>query len=196
MHLFIELFTFGCFVAVLVHAAWCREGEGLALFGSLVALGFVRENAVVLRGLLYGFAPLHLMLGKAPLIATIIWGFSIYAALVWAQEATGEPIGLRTPSVRVLGAVALFMIALACFYEPFLRLIGMARWQEGTRATLGVPWIALVGYPTLAVGFLALWGGAAARGAGVRFAVLVVGIPALALGHAFGLQAVKRALGW
>jgi hypothetical protein len=166
------------------------------LLAALFLLGLLRENAVAIRALLYDFAPLSLRLGRAPLIATIIWGFSIYAALVFAEEVTGEPIGERIPSARALGAVALFMIALVGFYEPFLARVGMARWQEGTRATLGVPWIALVGYPTLAVGFLLLWGWAARRAKSLRLAILVLGIPALAMGHAFGLQALKRWLDW
>ena len=155
-----------------------------------------RWEGVAIREILYGFAPLHLHLGRAPLIATIIWGLSIYAAIVFAEEVTGEPARRRIPSAKTLGAVALFMIALAGFYEPFLARVGMARWQEGTRATLGVPWIALVGYPTLAVGFLLLWGWVARRAKSLRFAILVLGIPALAIGHAFGLQALKDSLGW
>lgn len=196
MHLFLELFTLGAFVALIVHGAWHRGGEGLALFAGLLALGFVRENAVAIREILYGFAPLALNLGRAPLIATVIWGLSIYAAMVFAEEVTGDPIGRRIPSARALGAVALFMIALVGFYEPFLARVGMARWQEGTRATLGVPWIALVGYPTLAAGFLLLWGWASTRKVGLRLAILALGLPALALGHALGLQALKNALGW
>ncbi len=197
MHLFIELFTLGAFLCVLIHAARTRgRRSGVALLAALFLLGLLRENAVAIRSLLYDFAPLTLNLGRAPLIATIIWGFSIYAALVFAEETTGEPIGGRIPSARALGAVALFMIALVGFYEPFLARIGMARWQEGTRSTLGVPWIALVGYPTLSVGFLLLWGLSSERKIALRLAVLFLGLPALALGHAFGLQALKGALGW
>lgn len=195
MHLFLELFTLGAFVALIVHAVRHRAADGIALFAGLLALGFVRENAVAIRALLYDFAPLALNLGRAPLIATIIWGFSIYAAMVFAEEVTGEAIGSRVPSARALGAVALFMIALVGFYEPFLARVGMARWHDGTRATLGVPWIALIGYPTLAAGFLLLWGWAARRSLGFRLAILALGLPTLALGHAFGLQALKAALG-
>ncbi len=196
MHLFIELFTLGAFLGTVWHAARTRGREGVALLAALFLLGLLRENAVAVRSLLYDFAPLALNLGRAPLIATVFWGFSIYAAVVFAEEVTGETIGSRVPPPRALGAVVLFMIALVGFYEPFLARIGMARWQEGTRATLGVPWIALVGYPTLAVGFLLLWGWAARRTAPLRLAILAPGLPALALGHAFGLQALKRWLGW
>jgi len=196
MHLFIELFTLASFLAIVFHAAWSRGRSGIALLSALFLLGLLRENAVAIRALLYDFAPLSLNLGRAPLIATIIWSFSIYAALVFGEEVTSEPIGGSVPSVPALGAVALFMIALVGFYEPFLARIGMARWQEGTRATLGVPWIALLGYPTLAVGILLLWGWAAGRRAAFRLAILVPGLPALALCHAFGLQALKRWLGW
>lgn len=196
MHLFIEVFTFLAFLATVWHAGSTRGRSGIALLSSLFLLGLIRENAVAIRALLYDFAPLTLQLGRAPLIATVIWGFSIYAALVFAEEVTGGPIGHRIPSARALGATALFMIALVGFYEPFLARIGMARWQEGTRATLGVPWIALIGYPTLAVGFLILWGGAARRSRALRVAIVALSLPALALGHAFGLQALKNSLGW
>ena len=174
-----------------------RGWTGVRLLGALLLLGFLRESFVALRELLYRFAPLHLRLGRAPLLASIIWGFSIYAAVVWAERISKEPFGERRPSSRFLAWVALFMIALACFYEPVLALLGMARWQEGTRATFGVPWIAWVGYPTLAVLFLLLWGWAAERSsAGRRVAALFVPLPFLAIGHAWGLQALKRALGW
>jgi hypothetical protein len=196
MHLFLELFTFGAFLAMIVHAAWFREGEGVALLSALFLLGLLRENAVAIRALLYDFAPLALRAGRAPLIATIIWGLSIYAAMVFAEEVTGARVGPGIPSAKALGAVVLFMIALVGFYEPFLARVGMARWQDGTRSTLGVPWIALIGYPTLAVGFLLLWGWAARRRGALRLAILALGLPALGLGHAFGLQALKSALGW
>ncbi|HEV7670022.1 MAG TPA: hypothetical protein VGS22_15995 [Thermoanaerobaculia bacterium] len=196
MHLFIELFTFGAFVAIFAHAARTRGRSGVALLSALFLLGLLRENAVAIRALLYDFAPLTLNLGRAPLIATIIWGFSIYAALVFAEEVMGEAIGSRVSSPWTFGAVALFMVALVGFYEPFLAEIGMARWQEGTCATLGVPWIALIGYPTLAVGFLLLWEWAASRTIPLRLAILALGLPVLALGHAFGLQALKAALDW
>lgn len=165
MHLFIEVFTLASFLAIVSHATWSRGRSGLALLSALFLLGLLRENAVAIREILYGFAPLALRLGRAPLIATIIWGFSIYAALVFAEEVTGQPIGDSVPSVTALGAVALFMIA-------------------------------LVGYPALAVGFLLLWGWAVRRATSLRLAILAFGIPALALGHAFGLQALKDLLAW
>lgn len=196
MHLFFELSILVCFLASAGHAVRTRGRSGGALFAALFLLGLARESWVLLRDLLYGFAPLHLLLGRTPLIATLIWGFSLYAAAVWAEAVTGEPLE-RQPSARFLAAVALFMVALAGFYEPLLELAGMARWQEGTRSTLGVPWIALVGYPTLATAFFALWGGLPSRpGAwgrrGAGFALL----PLLGVLHAQGLQLLKRSLGW
>jgi hypothetical protein len=150
----------------------------------------------VLRDILYGFAPLHLMFGRAPLIASIIWGYSIYAAVVWAETVSGERYGARRPSGRFLAFVAVFMIALACFYEPFLALIGMARWQAGTRTVLGIPLITWIGYPSLAVPFLLLWSWAMGRDSRAkRLATLLIPLPFLAIGHALGLQAVKDALG-
>jgi hypothetical protein len=199
VHLFVELLTLVFFLACVAHAFRFRGRTGLAFFGAMLLLGFLRENFVTLRDILYGFAPLHLRLGRAPLIAAIIWGYSIYAAVVWTEAVTGEPLeGPRRPTARFLLLAALFMMALACFYEPFLALIHMARWQPGTRATLGVPWIAVVGYPALAVPFLLLWSGTLRRSArpGTRAATLLLVLPPLALGHALGLQALKDALGW
>jgi hypothetical protein len=68
----------------------------------------------------------------------------------------------------------------------------------GTATWLEVPRIALVGYPTLAVAALALVGTILGRwrSVGARLAALAVAIPALALAHAAGLVALKRALGW
>lgn len=190
MHLFIEVLTLVSFLATVAHAVLLRGRSGAALFGSLLFLGLVRENFVVLREVLYGFSPLSLMLGKAPLIASIIWGYSIYLAVVWAEELTGEPLREDRPSPRFLAAAALFMMALACFYEPFLALIRMARWQEGTRMTLDVPWIALVGYPTLTVLYLLL------RSRAKQPLVFYAGLAGLALAHAAGLQGLKDLLGW
>lgn|GEM_PF-5533278 len=176
-------------------------------FGALFVLGFVRESLVALYDLLYGFAPLTFSVGKAPLIAAVIWGFSIYAAVTWT-EAVGwgsafeefeeeERRGDRSPGPRFYLGAALFMIALACFYEPFLDLVGMARWEVGTRTTLGVPWIALVGYPTLTVPFLALWTGLRRRvSGGRRWFLTFAALPVLALVHGWGLQALKDGLGW
>jgi hypothetical protein len=194
LHLFIELLTLAAFLATAAHAAWLRGRPGAAIFGAMLLLGLVRENAVALREVLYGFAPLHLMLGKAPLIASVVWGFSIYLALVWAELMTGEPLADRRASARLLGAVSLFMIALAWFYEPFLALIEMARWQEGTRTVLDVPLIAMVGYPSLAVAFLLLWTWSRRRGLGPLPTLAALAV--LAVGHAFSLQALKDLLGW
>lgn len=196
MHLFIEILTLVFFLACAAHAA-ARGRQGAAFFGAMLLLGFLRENFVTVRDILYGFSPLHLMFGRAPLIASIIWGYSIYAAVVWTETVTGDRLEDRRPSLRFLGLTALFMIALACFYEPFLTLIHMARWQPGTRATLGVPWITWIGYSTLAVLFLLLWGWAMERKTSAgRAAALLLPLPLLAFGHAWGLQAVKTALGW
>lgn len=203
MHLFIETLTLVFFLGCAAHAVATRGRSGAALFGAMLLLGFLRENFVTLRDILYGFGPLHLRFGRAPLIASIIWGYSIYAAVVWAEAVSegrggrGERLEDRRPSGRFLALAALFMIALACFYEPFLALIHMARWQAGTRTTLGVPWITWIGYPTLAVLFLFLWGWAMERRtvAG-RAAALLVPLPVLACGHAAALQALKTALGW
>ena len=197
MHLFIEILTLLFFLACAAHAAATRGRTGAAFFAAMLLLGFLRENFVTVRDLLYGFGPLHLMFGRAPLIAAIIWGYSIYAAVVWTETVSGERLEDRRPSLRFLARTALFMIALACFYEPFLALLHMARWQPGTRSTLGVPWITWIGYPTLAVLFLLLWGWALERRtvAG-RAAALLIPLPLLAFGHAWGLQAVKTAFGW
>jgi hypothetical protein len=193
MHLFIEILTLAFFLATVAHAVYLRGREGAAFFAALLYLGFVRENVVTLRDVLYGFSPLHLMLGKAPLIASIIWGYSIYAAVIWAEAVSGERLSSRRPSPRFLGLAALFMMALACFYEPFLKLIGMAKWQEGTRTVLDVPLIALIGYPSLTVLFLPLWSWALC---GRRAAALAAALTVLAVVHALGLQALKDFLGW
>jgi len=196
MHLLIEVLTLLFFLGFVAHAVILRGVAGAAFFGAMLLLGFLRENFVALRDILYGFAPLHLMFGRAPLIASIIWGYSIYAALVWAEGVSGEQYGTRRPSARFLVLVALFMIALACFYEPFLALIGMARWQAGTRSVLGVPLITWLGYPSLAILFLLLWSWAMERDSGAkRAAALLVSLPVLAVGHALGLQAIKDVLG-
>jgi hypothetical protein len=198
MHLFIELLTLAFFLGAVAHALALRGRIGAAFFGAMFLLGFLRENFVILREILYGFSPLHLMLGRAPLIASIVWGYSIYAAVIWAETVSGERLDTRRPSGRFLGLVALFMMALAVFYEPFLALIRMAKWQEGTWRVLGVPPIALIGYPTLTVLFLLLWTWVLRRSPrpGVRAALLLVTLPVLALGHALGLQELKGLLAW
>lgn len=197
MHLFFELSILLCFLASAGQAVRTRGRYGLELFAALFLLGLTRESWVLLRDLLYGFAPLHLLLGRTPLIATLIWGFSLYAAALWAEAATGERLARHRPSARFLAAVALFMAALAGFYEPLLALAGMARWQEGTRSTLGVPWIALVGYPSLAAAFFALWGALHSRLRGWRRrGALLALLPLLGGLHAQGLQLLKRSLGW
>lgn len=200
MHLFIETLTLLFFLGFVAHAVALRGAGGAAFFGAMLLMGFLRENFVVLRDILYGFAPLHLMFGRAPLIASIIWGYSIYAAVVWAEAVSGERYGDRRPSAPsgyFLALAAVFMIALSCFYEPFLARIGMARWQAGTRTVLNVPLITWIGYPSLAVLFLLLWSWAMGRDSRAkRIAALLIPLPFLAIGHALGLQAVKSALGW
>ena len=198
MHLFIELITLVFFLLTVAHGVARRREDGVWLFGSLFFLGFVRENFVVLRDYLYGFAPLNLMGGKAPLIASIIWGYTIYIAICFAEGMTGESLDDRRPSVRFYVFTGLFMVATVGFYEPFLELIGMARWEDGTRATGGVPWIALIGYPSLTLPFLALWCWSMRTGRGVapRAVRIVLLIGTLALVHAAGLQALKDGLNW
>ena len=203
MHLLLELVTVA-FTALAGLHAWARRGRaGIWLFGSLLLLGWVREGFVAVRDLLYGFAPLHIVLGGTPLIAAVVWAYSIYAALCWSEEMTGHPLCDEVwrdavPAPATLGLVGLFMMALACFYEPFLALTGMARWEGGTRATAGVPWIALIGYPTLAVAFLAVHGAVIGRlrHSGARLLALALAMPALGIAHAWALQELKRVLGW
>ena len=198
MHLVLELLTVGFTILAGLHA-WARRGTaGLWLFGSLLVLGAVRETFVAFRDLLYGFAPVYLEIGGTPLIAAVVWAYSIYAALAWSEEIAGPRSSEAVPPPRTLGLVALFMVALACFYEPFLAMTGLARWEAGTRASAGVPWVALIGYPTLAVAFLVLHGfiAASVRHPLARGLAVAVAMPALGLGHAWGLQELKRLLGW
>lgn len=200
MHFFFELLTVA-FTAITGWHAWRVRGrDGLWLFGALLALGTLRENFVALAQWLYGFAPLRLRAGAAPVIAAVVWAFSIYAALCWVEEVSRESWrgGEWRPTPRFLALVAVFMMALACLYEPFLALVRMARWEEGTWKMAGVPVIALVGYPTLAVAFFAAFAALARR---LRpglplLAGLAVVMPLLAFAHAWGLQALKHALGW
>lgn len=199
LHLFLELFTLASFLATGFWAYRRFGRDGLWLYAFLAALGALRENFVVLERVLYGYADLHLMLGRAPAIGAIIWAFSIAAAIAATEALGGEPFGPdRVPRASELAWVALFMVALAGFFEPFLKTVAMARWEEGTATWLGVPRIALVGYPTLAVASLAASGWILARWrrAAPRLAAFAVATPLLALGHAWGLQRLKDALAW
>jgi len=47
----IELLTLVFFLGFLAHAVVMRGREGVALFGAMLLLGFLRESFVVLRGL-------------------------------------------------------------------------------------------------------------------------------------------------
>jgi hypothetical protein len=199
LHLFLELATLASFLATGAWAIrrWGRDGAWL--LGYLCALGVVRENFVAVRRLLYGFSAVTFELGRAPLVATVIWAFSILAALAAAEAILGRPVRpAGVPSAGALTVVALFMIALAGFFEPFLALVDLARWEPGTATVLGVPEIALVGYPTFAL--LAVVSGgwllARFRTAGSRAVALALAVPPLALGHAWALAWLKRALGW
>lgn len=199
LHLFLELFTLASFLATGVWAHRRFGRDGLWLYGFLFALGGVRENFVILERVLYGYADLHLMLGRAPLIGAIIWGFSITAAIAAAEAILGSRFDpARLPRPAECAVVALFLVALAGFFEPFLATVEMARWQEGTATIAGVPKIALVGYPTFALLSLAASGAVLGRfrTAGARLAWLALATAPLALGHAWGLQRLKEALGW
>jgi hypothetical protein len=199
LHLFLELFTLASFVLTGWWTARRFGRDGLWLYGFLFALGGVRENFVVLERLLYGYADLHLLVGRAPAIGAVIWGFSIAAAIAAAEAIRGVPFALdRVPRAGELLLVALFMTALAGFFEPFLKSVAMARWQPGTATLLDVPKIALVGYPTFAVASLAVAGALFGRfrRPGPRLVALAFATPPLALGHAWSLQRLKDALGW
>ena len=199
LHLFLELFTLASF---LVSGWWAQRRfgrDGLWLYGFLFALGGVRENFVAFERVLYGYADLTLMLGRAPLVGAIIWGLAIVAGVAAAEAIRGEPFSpARVPCGAELALVALFLVALAGFFEPFLKLVEMARWQPGTATVLEVPKIALVGYPTFAVASLAVGGllFGRCRSTGARCVALALAVPPLALGHAWGLQRLKDALGW
>ncbi len=199
LHLFLELFTLASFL-LAGFWAWRRwSRDGLWLYGFLFLLGGVRENFVVLERVLYGYADLTLMLGRAPLIGAIIWGFSIAAAIAAAEAIRSQPFRVdRRPLGAELALVALFLVALAGFFEPLLKLVGMARWQAGTVTLLDVPKIALVGYPTFAVLSLLVSGWIFERFAAgrSRLVALLLATPVLAAGHAWGLQLLKEALGW
>lgn len=198
MLLFAELITLLFFLLCIAHAVALRGAEGAWFFGALLTLGLVRENFVALYRYLYEFAPLTLMLGLAPLIGSIIWGYSIYLCVVWVEGVTGEALSSLRPTVKFLGLSTFFMASLACFYEPFLSLIGMARWEPDTWFVLGVPPIALVGYSSLAVFFLLAWSWALRKEkqGTHRAALLAATLILIALGHATGLQTLKSWLGW
>jgi hypothetical protein len=199
LHLFLELFTLASFLATGWWAGRRFGRDGLWLYGFLFALGGVRENFVILERVLYGYADLNLMLGRAPLVGAIIWGFAIVAGVAAAEAIRGQPFSAdRVPRAGELAWVALFLISLAGFFEPFLKLVEMARWQPGTATVFEVPKIALVGYPTFALASLAVGGLLLGRfrTAGARCAALALAVPPLALGHAWGLQRLKDALGW
>ena len=199
LHLFLELFTLGAFVAT---GFWARARcgrDGVWLYGFLFLLGGARENFVVLERVLYGYADLSLMLGRAPAIGAIIWGFSIVAAVAATEAIRRQPLALdRLPRWRELAWVSIFMIALAGFFEPFLKRVELARWQAGTVTILGVPKIALVGYPTLAALSLAASGWILGGWRATRPRLVAFGFASLALacGHAWGLERLKSLLGW
>lgn len=210
MHLFIELVVIAAFVAAMAHAV-ARFGlkPGLVYAGALLWLGVAREAFVVIGDYLYGFAPLTFEIGRLPLVAALIWGFCIHAAVVFAEVVTGESLveslvptrrygGLELrPSAVFLVATAVFLESLACFFEPFLKLIGMARWEAGTRTLLDIPWIALVGYPTMALLFLPLFAATARAVTGRRLvSSLAIRVGFVGVAHAWALQGLKRALGW
>ena len=170
---------------------------GRRFVASMLLLGFLRENYVTLERLLYGYADLHLELGAAPLIGAIIWPYSIYISCCFAQRLSSSRFEDSWHRPGFLALVALFMISLVGFYEPLLERVGMARWQEGTLKTLGAPWIAVIGYSTLAVTGTALSGWLIRRLESWRlWPALVPSMAALALLHARGLQALKDVLGW
>ncbi len=198
MHLLFQVVMIGATVLVTWNALRWRGTLGAWLMLPLLLLGALRENLVAIEHWLYGFAPLAPPAGRAPLIAAVVWAFSIAAAIEFGEVVARESLAPRRPSLRLLAAVALFMVALAGFYEPLLKLVDMARWETDTRSTAGVPWIALLGYPSFAVGFLLLWGTvldrlAATRG---RIVTLAIGGAAFAACHAAGLEALKRTFGW
>ncbi len=198
LHLFLELFTVASFLACAIASMRTRGALGAWLYVTVTLLGAVRENFVIFERWLYGFADLSLMLGRAPVVSAVIWAFSIDAGVAFAERVTGEPLAPGRLSARFHAAVALFLIALAGFYEPFLRIVDMARWEPGTARVLDIPKIALIGYPTLAVAFLALWSWVLGRWSSLRARLIAFALvlPALAWTHAWGLVRLKRWLGW
>lgn len=199
VHLLFELAIAGGFAATAAWAARRFGPNGLWLAGFLFALGALRENLVALARLLYGFSDLTFELGAAPLIAALVWGYSILAAVAAGETLLGRRFDPAAPADgRLLAVAALFLAALAGFYEPLLARVGMARWEAGTLEVANVPAIALVGYPTLGAAALALsgWIQTRWRERAPRLAAYALAAPLLALAHAAGLQALKRWLGW
>jgi hypothetical protein len=202
VHLFLELTTLVFFLLVVAHAIVCRGRLGASLVLAAGVLGLVRETFVVARRILYGYADLSLQVGATPVIGAIIWGYSIYIAIAWTEGMTGENLDDLRPTWKLATGVGLFMVCLVGFYEPLLALVDMARWQDGTRTTEGVPWIALLGYPSLSVPFVLGWCAVERRArehhwSGLRQALVHgAAVVILALVHATGLQALKDALGW
>jgi hypothetical protein len=202
VHLFIELVTLAAVAVCVLHAQWHRGAEGGWLMLSALAMGFIREGFVVLRDYLYGYADLTLMIGRVPVIGAIIWAYCIYLGIVWAERVSGERFGAREgrPTARFLALIAVFLIALAGFFEPFLKLIDMARWQTGTWKVLDMPMIATIGYPSMTILFLLVWRAAmratASSPAAVRAAALLAALGGVSIAHVLVLQALKTAIGW
>lgn len=195
--LFLELTTLLFFVLVIEHARRERGRFGVLLLVAMLGLGFLRENFVTLKNLLYGYGDLYLDLGAAPLIGAIIWPYSIYVACCWAERVSGRRLEDASGDWRFLALMGLFMVSLVGFYEPLLHRVGMARWEEGTRSTLHAPWIAFIGYPTLAISATALFGALIRRASSWRLAIgLTLAAATLAAVHAWGLQQLKDLLGW
>ncbi len=198
MHLFLELVTLGATILCFWHAVRTRGAEGGWLFASALFMGFFREGFVVARDYLYGYADLTLMIGRVPVIGAIIWSYCIWLAVVWVERVSGERIGTARLTARACALVAVFLVALACFFEPFLKLVDMARWQTGTWKVLDLPMIATIGYPTMTLLFLWIFGAVARRvPAGPRRGAALAA--ALAFGsaaHVVVLQALKTRIGW
>ena len=190
---FVEVVVLVFFVGVSWGVVRRHGADGAWFIGMVALAGFARENWVSIHRILYEFAPLRVFVGKAPLVATVIWAVSIELARIWSDVVLG-PRSVR--SSRWAG-VALFMVSLAFFYEPFLKAIRFARWEPGTRTFLDVPWIAMIGYPTLALVILAGFeGGMKIRTRLARIGWLFLFVPLLAIGHGAGLAALKHRLRW
>jgi len=193
MHLFVEIVVLAFFAGISAELILVRGTAGVWFLATVVVAAFLRENDVALQRVLYEFAPLRIFFGKAPMVATVIWAVSIELSRIWSEAVVRSP---RRSIQRA--AVALFMVALAFFYEPFLKAIRFARWERGTRTFLDVPWIAMIGYPSFALLFLIAFDFVVERWrrAAPRLAAFAVALPVIAIGHAAGLAALKRALRW